>query len=611
MNKGFTLIEVLVSSALFFIIVSAGLVAFSTFLKFYELAHKKRISLYSISFAVEEIIREARIGHNYKEEDSGSGWISIESPQKQARIHFRKNTKSVNTNTVGYIESCKELGSVNCKIDDDWIPITDARLINIKNFLVDSVSSNNGEIIQPRLSIFVLGEYNTRGGQKEEVSLQTQVVQRVLDVNDTSTFKIETGNKEFSNKIAFIYADNGLCYDDSLSSGFADRCYSDDILENGVTTDIESPCEKIILHPTKVVGTTEGVYILTDNGRVYFSSDSDLVNANGIVTVFNKFHRVKSYPEERNLAVPIGVGPWGIVDIFANPHSKFAYFLDRDGHLFVAGAPEAGDPEKAYGGVAKEILIDKTTSYKIKNFAINKDSSPNNHFYIVFDHVSDKIVTRVRVLDIIDNNSNNIDNVVSKITDAIEHVDCEGGQCLIDFTPDAGEGKFYRISDIKISSEIAVAEINQSLTKNNIPISSNNNIVFFVDEIFDENKYTQYEVLDDSNFIARDNNGKWNLYDSAISSPTLSPINSDISDGKSFVYTGDNNIFDISVDSTNTNGAQVCKYPISLEIKPNCPTISNNLISDSVRYITQYNNDSVFVITDNSILIQTSASTNT
>ena len=58
MNKGFTLIEVLVSSALFFIIVSAGLVAFSTFLKFYELAHKKRISLYSISFAVEENITQ-------------------------------------------------------------------------------------------------------------------------------------------------------------------------------------------------------------------------------------------------------------------------------------------------------------------------------------------------------------------------------------------------------------------------------------------------------------------------------------------------------------------------------------------------------------------------
>ena len=150
------------------------------------LNNKQRISLYSISFAVEEITREARIGHDYVEEEASSGHISIQSPQKQARIHFRKNTKLIDTNTVGYIESCKEIGNTNCDLDDNWIPITDVKLINIKNFLVDSVSPNNGEIVQPRLSIFVSGEYNTRGGQTEEVSLQTQVVQRVLDVNDTS-----------------------------------------------------------------------------------------------------------------------------------------------------------------------------------------------------------------------------------------------------------------------------------------------------------------------------------------------------------------------------------------------------------------------------------------
>ena len=79
MKKGFTLIEVLVSSSLFFIIISAGLVAFSTFLKFYELTNKKRISLYSLSFAVEEISREARVGTDYIEEDSNTGQISIYS----------------------------------------------------------------------------------------------------------------------------------------------------------------------------------------------------------------------------------------------------------------------------------------------------------------------------------------------------------------------------------------------------------------------------------------------------------------------------------------------------------------------------------------------------
>ena len=79
MNKGFTLIEVLVSSALFFVVVSAGLVAFSTFLKFYEITHKKRISLYSISFAVEEITREARIGHDYVEEEASSGLFNTKA----------------------------------------------------------------------------------------------------------------------------------------------------------------------------------------------------------------------------------------------------------------------------------------------------------------------------------------------------------------------------------------------------------------------------------------------------------------------------------------------------------------------------------------------------
>ena len=107
MNKGFTLIEVLVSSALFFIIVSAGLVAFSTFLKFYELAHKKRISLYSISFAVEEIIREARIGHNLRKRIAGAGGFLLNLHKNKPVFILEKILNRI-TKTIVWIHNYKE-----------------------------------------------------------------------------------------------------------------------------------------------------------------------------------------------------------------------------------------------------------------------------------------------------------------------------------------------------------------------------------------------------------------------------------------------------------------------------------------------------------------------
>ena len=555
MKKGFTLIEVLVSSSLFFIIISSGLVAFSTFLKFYELTNKKRISLYSLSFAVEEISREARVGTDYIEEDSNTGQISIYSPQRATRIHFRKGTKLVETNKeFGFIESCREVNLGGCTaLSDKWVPLTDINAINITDFQTNSLTSTSVDgIIQPRLSIFVAGVYETRAEETEEIRLQTQITQRILDANDTSTFKIETGGGDFSEKIAFIYADNGFCYDDSNTTVFTNNCYDNFTLEGNNVVIIETPCERIILHPTKIVGTTEGIYVLADNGRVYFSKSSDFNSTGDTSIIFNKFYRVKSYPVEKNSGVPEGVGPWDIVDIFANPYSKFAYLLDKNGHLFVVSPPPISDKEKAYGGLAKEILIDKTTSYKIKHFAVNKDYNANSYFYIVFDYVGNEADTRVRIFKITDTNLDTIkiSDMVNKITSAIESDDCDGNECLIDFQTDVN-GNFYRISDVKISSEIAVAEINQQLSLNSVN-DSTGTITFFEDKTFVSKKYTQYEVLSD-NFIAKDNNGNWGVYDGSDSLIDTSDTN----DNKSFIHTGGDNIFDISPDT------EICKYIIN------------------------------------------------
>ena len=608
MKKGFTIIEVLVSSALFFIIISSGLVAFSTFLKFYELANKKRISLHSLSFAVEEISREARVGHDYIQKDLSTGHISIYSPQRATRIHFRKGVKSVGTDKFGFIESCRESTMSVCGdlLEDKWVPLTDINVINITDLQINPLTSANIDgIAQPRLSIFVSGVYETRAGETEEIRLQTQITQRILAANDTSTFKIETGGNNFSEKIAFVYADNGLCYDDSDTTVFANSCYDNFTSEGGAVVNIETPCERIILHPTKIVGTTEGIYVLADNGRVYFSNSSDFESTTDSSIIFNKFYRVKSYPEERNLSVPAGVGPWDIVDIFANPYDEYAYLLDKDGHLFVASPPPVSGEEKAYGGIAKEILIDNTTSYKIKHFAVNKDNDVNSYFYIVFDYVGNEADTRVRIFKITDTNSNTINDMVDKITSAIESDDCDGSECLMDFQTD-GNGNFYRISDVKISSEIAVAEINQQLSLNNVN-DSTGTITFFEDKTFVSEKYTQYEVLNGFNFIAKDNNGKWSVYDGSVSSPTLTDTDNS-NNTKSFIHTGGDNIFDISPDT------EICKYVINSSgtTTSDCPVISNTAIPYSIRHLVQYkNNDSFVVFGDSDILINTSSITNT
>lgn len=63
--KGFTLVEIMVSVAIFTIVVTAGMGALTSMLRNYKVAQSEKRAADSLSFVLENMTREIRLGFNY------------------------------------------------------------------------------------------------------------------------------------------------------------------------------------------------------------------------------------------------------------------------------------------------------------------------------------------------------------------------------------------------------------------------------------------------------------------------------------------------------------------------------------------------------------------
>lgn len=168
-NNGFTLVELLVATGIFLVLVSIASGTFIQSLRSQGVINDFNSSMNNASFVIEEMSREIRTG-SFRDIGNDGEFKEL------AFINTSGQTVSYKLNEVSAsIERCE--GGGKCA------PLTDpAVTIELLHFIVKGSRPGGGDSLQPRVTIIV-GVSGEKGFGKElKVNLQTTVSSRVPDI---------------------------------------------------------------------------------------------------------------------------------------------------------------------------------------------------------------------------------------------------------------------------------------------------------------------------------------------------------------------------------------------------------------------------------------------
>jgi prepilin-type N-terminal cleavage/methylation domain-containing protein len=169
-EKGFTLMEVMVSVTIFTIIVTIGMGALITIFKTLQKTRADRQTIDSISFVMDTMTRRIRTGKEYTSSDAGGGIKFID--QENVSVSFYKDSDSEGNSRIYMIDGA--FGNQNDPVD-----ITPENF-TVKDFELTIIGTDPSDGIQPMVAINLKGV--VRNGQQEsQLAVQTIVSQRLLD----------------------------------------------------------------------------------------------------------------------------------------------------------------------------------------------------------------------------------------------------------------------------------------------------------------------------------------------------------------------------------------------------------------------------------------------
>jgi prepilin-type N-terminal cleavage/methylation domain-containing protein len=189
-NKGFTLVEMMVSVAIFSIVVMIALGAILTILDANRKARTLTEVMNNLNFSVEMITRSLKTGVEPGYDGDGTRILYVnaivleESGFERERTRYRLVEEDDGSDGLkGRIEHCADLNYSNMGCaTNEWSPIT-SELIDIDSFEVIVVGGgNNNDLIQPRTQIVVSGTVKVSEKISSSFSLQTSVSQRRLNL---------------------------------------------------------------------------------------------------------------------------------------------------------------------------------------------------------------------------------------------------------------------------------------------------------------------------------------------------------------------------------------------------------------------------------------------
>ena len=198
MQKGFTLVEILVSVALFSLVMVVALGALLTLSTATRKATSINTAVDTLGAAVESMTRTMRTGLNY---DCGLASVAISpvpvnctsSGATAIALH------AVDGSRVSYClgtaaNVCNSAGTVLLRnvstgsLANSWVPLTtpEIKITNLR-FYVEGTCSAGGiggcvpDTTQPKISILLSGTYQVTTNQTSEFHIQTTGTQRLYD----------------------------------------------------------------------------------------------------------------------------------------------------------------------------------------------------------------------------------------------------------------------------------------------------------------------------------------------------------------------------------------------------------------------------------------------
>lgn len=187
-RRGFSLVELMVSLTIFSVVMT---VSIGTLLVLID-ANAKAQALYSsmtnMSYVMDSITRNIRTGYDHycgistsgmQGRDLPTGSQDCGSDARQSSIAFNRESDDVR---IGY-----RLNGTSIEQKEgtkDWVRVTadDVRVDSFKFTVVGTDDAvNNGDSVQPRISLYIDGKVNNGLETDTDFSLQTTVTGRILD----------------------------------------------------------------------------------------------------------------------------------------------------------------------------------------------------------------------------------------------------------------------------------------------------------------------------------------------------------------------------------------------------------------------------------------------
>lgn len=180
-QNGFTLIEMMVSLALFGVVMMVAVGAFLSIIDANRKAQALQTSIDNTFFAFEHITRLIRTGTTYDCEAFGT--LDTHDCNGGTEFQFLDDTgRTIRIRVLGGVIQQQTRDTTGTW--GSWFSLT-APDLDVKNLIFhvnDSEPLSSGNLLQPTVTILVSGVVNEGKKTETDIELQTTVTQRVLDL---------------------------------------------------------------------------------------------------------------------------------------------------------------------------------------------------------------------------------------------------------------------------------------------------------------------------------------------------------------------------------------------------------------------------------------------
>lgn len=191
-QKGFSLIELLVSMALFTVVLTIAVGALMVLISANAKAQNIQAAVSNVQFSLDSMAREIRTGNGYYCSNGAEtvGTFSVvQDCDKGTYLSIVEGGKSLSAGSsnrrIAYRYNSTDK-SVERKIGNGiWVSLTgNGVVVTSMHFNVSNSASksSNGNALQPNATIYIAGLITGVGDTSTEFTLQTTVTQRTLDL---------------------------------------------------------------------------------------------------------------------------------------------------------------------------------------------------------------------------------------------------------------------------------------------------------------------------------------------------------------------------------------------------------------------------------------------